>query len=165
MTTDKDPSFDPYHKWLAIPKAQRPPTLYQLLGLAQGESDAEVIEEAVIRQTTHIRAYQVGPHAEVCTRILNEISKAQQILGNPEKRAEYAFSADGGRLFSGGDEAAIHVWDVAAAREIGRVASGSRGVTAMLMTNDGKLITGGSDGVLRIWTQPRETPQATTRSD
>ena len=89
MTSEKEPSFDPYHKWLAIPKTQRPPTLYQLLGLAQGESDAEVIEEAVIRQTTHVRAYQVGPHAEACTRILNEISKAEQILRNPQKRVEY----------------------------------------------------------------------------
>jgi WD40 repeat protein len=89
MTTDKNPSFDPYHKWLAIPKTQRPPTLYQLLGLAPGESDAEVIEEAVIRQTTHVRAYQVGPHAAVCTRVLNEISKADQILRDPQKRAEY----------------------------------------------------------------------------
>ena len=60
MASGKDIAFDPYHKWLGIPKTQRPPTLYQLLGLAQGETDGEVIEEAVIRQTTHLRAYQAG---------------------------------------------------------------------------------------------------------
>ena len=46
------PGFDPYHKWLGIPKNQRSPTLYQLLGIMPGESDLEVIEEATVRQTT-----------------------------------------------------------------------------------------------------------------
>jgi WD40 repeat protein len=89
MSIDKEIAFDPYHKWLGIPKAQRPPTLYQLLGLAQGEADAEVIEEAAIRQTTHLRAYQVGPHADDCTKLLNEISAARQVLVNPQKRQDY----------------------------------------------------------------------------
>src|SRR5437763_344047 len=55
--------FDPYHKWLGIPKDQRPPTHYQLLGVVPDEKDPEVIEEAAVRQTTHIRAYQIGPQA------------------------------------------------------------------------------------------------------
>src|ERR1700749_2664010 len=80
MSTEKEAAFDPYHKWLGIPKAQRPPTHYQLLGLAQGETDGEVIEEAAIRQTTHLRAYQVGPHADDCTKLLNEVSTARQVL-------------------------------------------------------------------------------------
>lgn len=81
--------FDPYHKWLGIPRDQRPPTHYQLLGLAPGETDAEVIEEAVIRQTAHLRAYQIGPHAADCTRILNEIAKARTTLLDPAKRRQY----------------------------------------------------------------------------
>jgi len=89
MATESDVSFDPYHKWLGISKAQRPPTHYQLLGLSQGESDVEVIDEAAIRQSTHLRAYQVGPHSDVCTRILNEIARARQVLANPRKRQEY----------------------------------------------------------------------------
>jgi WD40 repeat protein len=89
MTIEKEVAFDPYHKWLGIPKAQRPPTLYQLLGLAQGETDGEVIEEAAIRQTTHLRAYQVGAHADDCTKLLNEVSSARQVLANPQKRQEY----------------------------------------------------------------------------
>ena len=89
MGTEKEAAFDPYHRWLGISKAHRPPTHYQLLSLSQGESDVEVIEEAAIRQTTHLRAYQVGPHADDCTKLLNEVSAARQVLVNPQKRQEY----------------------------------------------------------------------------
>jgi hypothetical protein len=81
--------FDPYHRWLAIPKGQRPPTYYQLLGLATDERDAEVIEEAALRQTSHVRTYQTGPYAEQCLAILNEIGQARVTLLNPDKRREY----------------------------------------------------------------------------
>jgi WD40 repeat protein len=89
MAASKDPQFDAYHKWLGIPKHLRPPTYYQLLGLSQGESDPEVIEEAAVRQSTHLRSYQIGPHAELCTKLLNEIGKAQQVLLNPQKKRDY----------------------------------------------------------------------------
>src|SRR5262245_59600964 len=81
--------FDPYHKWLGIPKGQRPPNHYQLLGIAPDEQDAEVIEEAAIRQTTHVRAYQIGPHAAECTRLLNEIAEARRTLLDPARRKQY----------------------------------------------------------------------------
>jgi hypothetical protein len=81
--------FDPYYRWLGIPKEQQPPTHYRLLGLDHGEKNVVVIEEAVIRQTTQVRAYQIGPHAAHCTKLLNEIARAQQILANPRKREEY----------------------------------------------------------------------------
>src|SRR5439155_20159787 len=81
--------FDPYHKWLGIRKDQRPPTHYQLLGIAPDEEDLEVIEEAAIRQATHVRAYQIGPHGQDCTRVLNEISQARTTLLNAAKRQEY----------------------------------------------------------------------------
>jgi hypothetical protein len=81
--------FDPYHKWLGICPGRRPPTYYQLLAISPNERDAEVIEEAAIRQTTHVRSYQLGPHAADCTRILNEIAEARQTLLNPAKREEY----------------------------------------------------------------------------
>jgi hypothetical protein len=81
--------FDPYHRWLAIPKDQRPPTYYQLLGIAPDEADTEVIEEAALRQTSHVRLYQTGPQASECTAILNEIGQARATLLNPEKRRQY----------------------------------------------------------------------------
>ncbi len=81
--------FDPYHRWLAIPKDQRPPTYYQLLGIAPDETDTEVIEEAALRQTSHVRLYQTGPQASECTAILNELGQARATLLNPEKRKQY----------------------------------------------------------------------------
>ena len=81
--------FDPYHKWLGIAKEEQPPTHYRLLGINASEKDPEVIEEAAIRQTTHVRTNQLGPHAEHCTRLLNEIARARSTLLDPEKRRQY----------------------------------------------------------------------------
>jgi len=81
--------FDPYHQWLGIPKDQRPPTCYQLLGIASDEQDLSVIEEAVIRQTAHVRNFQTGPQAVECARLLNEIALARATLTNAAKRKKY----------------------------------------------------------------------------
>src|SRR5438105_9499728 len=81
--------FDPYHKWLGIPADQRPPSYYQLLAISPREADLDVIEEAAIRQTAHVRTYQVGPYAAECTRLLNEIAQARTVLLDPGKRKEY----------------------------------------------------------------------------
>ncbi len=81
--------FDPYHQWLDIPSGRRPPTYYQLLGIAADESDAEAIKEAALRRTAHVCAFQTGPQAEACTRLLNELAQARATLLNPSARAAY----------------------------------------------------------------------------
>ena len=81
--------FDPYHKWLGIPRDQRPPTYYQLLGISPDEQDVEVIEEAALMRIAHLRNYQLGPHAEECSRLLRELGEANETLCDPEKRAVY----------------------------------------------------------------------------
>jgi curved DNA-binding protein CbpA len=81
--------FDPYHRWLAIPPGPRPPSHYQLLGVSPDETDPEVIAEAALRQTSHVRTYQTGPHAARCQALLNEISQAKVTLLDPRKRKEY----------------------------------------------------------------------------
>src|SRR5258708_4768092 len=82
-------AFDPYHRWLGIPPENRPVTHYLLLGISPKETDAEIIEDPAIRQSTHVRTYQLGPHGEVCQRVLNEIAQARSVLLNPDKRREY----------------------------------------------------------------------------
>lgn len=84
-----DADFDAYHRWLGIPKDQRPPTYYQMLGISPTETDREVINEAVIRQSTYLRTYQRGAHADLCARLLEEVAQAGQILANPKKRKAY----------------------------------------------------------------------------
>lgn len=81
--------FDPYRRWLGIPAEQRPPTYYQILGVAPDEQDAEIIEEAAMRQTAHVRTYQAGPHAEEAKKLLGEIAMARATLLKPEKRRVY----------------------------------------------------------------------------
>lgn len=81
--------FDPYRKWLGIPDGQRPPTHYQLLGIAPDERDRDVINAAVVRQSAFIRTFQNGQHAAEATRLLNEIAAAKVCLLDPAKRAQY----------------------------------------------------------------------------
>jgi hypothetical protein len=82
-------SFDPYRKWLGIPKREQPPNHYRLLALDWFEEDPEVIESAADRQMAHVRTYQSGRHAEDSQRLLNELSAARVCLLNPEKKAAY----------------------------------------------------------------------------
>jgi hypothetical protein len=81
--------FDPYRKWLGIPEDLRPPTHYQLLGIAPDELDIDVIETAVLRQSAFVRNFQSGQHAVEATRLLNEIAAARLCLLDRQKRAQY----------------------------------------------------------------------------
>ncbi len=44
------PDFDPYYRWLGLPKGQCPPTHYQLLEISPTEDDRPAIEAAINRQ-------------------------------------------------------------------------------------------------------------------
>ncbi len=81
--------FDPYHKWLGIPKDQRPPTLYQLLGISPNETDIEVIASAAARQQTFVTQFQGGPNHDAAATILLELEKAKTTLLNGAKRRKY----------------------------------------------------------------------------
>lgn len=81
--------FDPYHKWLGIPKWEQPPNHYRLLGIHLFENDPDVIEAAADRQMAHIRNYQAGKYSELSQRLLNELSAARLCLLNAEKKRAY----------------------------------------------------------------------------
>lgn len=82
-------AFDPYHKWLGIPAQEQPPNHYRLLGIELFESDRDVIANAADRQMAHVRAFQLGEHAEVCRKILNEFAAARVCLLDPARKQEY----------------------------------------------------------------------------
>jgi len=100
--------FDPYHKWLGIPKDQRPPTFYQLLGLVAEEQDPEVIEEAALRQTSHLRSYQAGQYSKECAKLLNEVSLARLTLLNPAKRQAYDAKLAGSTIKKSSEQAGVN---------------------------------------------------------
>ena len=85
----KTADFDPYHKWLGIPPEEQPPNHYRLLGLQVFESDPEVILGAVMRQSAHLKTYQLGQHAALTQKLLNEVSAAKVCLMDPQRKAAY----------------------------------------------------------------------------
>ncbi|MEM6655447.1 MAG: FHA domain-containing protein [Planctomycetota bacterium] len=77
-----------YHLLLSIPPGDRPPTHYQLLGLAPFEANEEVIEIAHRRQCRHVRAHALRFPDET-QRLLNELTEAKVCLCDPARRREY----------------------------------------------------------------------------
>jgi hypothetical protein len=83
------PAFDPYHKWLGIPREQQPPDYYRLLAIQPFESDPDVIQAAADQRMAHLRNYQTGPHSDFSQRLLNEVASARVCLLNEAKKAAY----------------------------------------------------------------------------
>ncbi|MDB5389018.1 MAG: hypothetical protein JWM11_4664 [Planctomycetaceae bacterium] len=81
--------FDPYHKWLGIPKEDQPAHHYRLLAIPLYEDDPQVIEGAADRQMSFLRRYQAGDHAEQARRLLGEVSRARLCLMKPTSKAKY----------------------------------------------------------------------------
>jgi WD40 repeat protein len=62
------------------------------------------------------------------------------------------FSPDGARFALGTDgPGAVHVWDMAARRQIANLRAGSSGVNAMAFGRDGRTLATASDETVRIW--------------
>jgi len=76
-----------------IPGREPPRTYYQVLDISPGEQDPKVIEEAAVRCSGHVRAYQLTRESE-CTLRLNEIAQALITLLDPVHRREYDLGLD-----------------------------------------------------------------------
>ena len=81
--------FDPYHKWLGIPPEDQPPTYYRLLGIRTFENDPDVIQNAADQRMALLHTLQMGTHAALSQRLLNELATAKVCLLCPERKAEY----------------------------------------------------------------------------
>ncbi len=81
--------FDPYHKWLGIPRTEQPAHHYRLLGIPVFEEDPQVIEGAADRQMAFLRKFQSGEHAADAMKLLNEISRARLCLLKPDTKSAY----------------------------------------------------------------------------
>ncbi len=92
--------FDPYHRWLGIPRHQQPANHYRLLGIELYEADPSVIDDAASRQMAHVRTYARGEHVALSQRILNELAAARICLLNPQKKVAYDCTLRGSLLDS-----------------------------------------------------------------
>lgn len=79
---------DPYD-WLGLPKAQRPPTHYQLLGVDPSVTDAATIRAAADRRTRSLLPHLNGPNALEAERLWNEVEDARDTLLDPDRRGHY----------------------------------------------------------------------------
>jgi hypothetical protein len=80
---------DAYSDWLDVPAHLRPPTYYQLLGIAPSELDPAAIAAAADRQLARLRPHAAGPRAEECRRIEAEVVQARHTLLDPVARLRY----------------------------------------------------------------------------
>ena len=81
--------FNAYHQWLSLPADETNPTYYQILGLAEFESDAAKITQAGDRAITRVRGFRPGQHAKEWSRLLDEINAAKSCLLDTAVKAEY----------------------------------------------------------------------------
>ena len=81
--------FDPYEKWLGIPKDQRPVTYYRLLGISPEETDAAIIAKAAQRRAAQLKAHQEGAQAQIHSRVSKEIAQAKATLLDSARRQRY----------------------------------------------------------------------------
>jgi hypothetical protein len=80
---------DAYSDWLDIPASFRPPTYYQLLGIAPSELDPKTIATAAGERLERLRAHNVGPRADEARRLAREVVQARDTLLDPVARLRY----------------------------------------------------------------------------
>ena len=81
--------IDPYRDWLGLTDGRRPPTLYQLLGIATTESDPKLIEAAAALQLAKVQNHLTGSNSKLAWQIVDEIALAKTTLLDPVKRSAY----------------------------------------------------------------------------
>jgi hypothetical protein len=84
-----DNAFDPYSQWLGIPPGPRPVDHYRLLGVQRFESDAGLLHTRTMQRMAEVRKYQMGPQGELALRLQQEISRAFDVLSDPQRKAAY----------------------------------------------------------------------------
>jgi RNA polymerase sigma factor (sigma-70 family) len=122
-----------------------------LLETLTGSERARLGETDLTTRKVHLVFMNGGKVAPVETRRAN--------------RACLAFSRDGRYLAVAREKPAIHLWDVLAGREVGRLEGHHGGVVSLLFGADGKhLFSGGSDTTVLTWDLTRLTQRQPARA-
>lgn len=80
---------DPYRIWLGIPKEIKNPNYYHILGIAQGESNVDVIRSAIEQRRFYIQSKRGKADAAAAKQILDLIEEAAATLLVPEFKHGY----------------------------------------------------------------------------
>jgi hypothetical protein len=96
---------DAYRHILSRSAAAPLATHYELLGVAQGESDRAALEQAMLDCVIKVRRYQVGAYQQQALELLNALGEAYVCLTDEETRREYERSLGIGRTSSYGGSA------------------------------------------------------------
>lgn len=84
-----DRAFCPYREWLNLPEMGQSPSLYQILGLPNRETDLSLIAGSAERAIAQIRAIRPGAQAEQWAELLDRLFEAREVLLNPTRKADY----------------------------------------------------------------------------
>jgi WD40 repeat protein len=80
------------------------------------------------------------------------LHRTSTLKGHTGSVTSVAFSPDGKRALSGGDDATVRLWDIADSKELRRFRGHTDGVCSVAFAPDGKrLLTAGHDGTVRLW--------------
>ena len=103
-----------------------------------------------------LAAYRIAPHVEIEGVMLAQVlafQRMEKIVETGSPVSAVAFSPDGTRLVSGGEDNTLRLWDVQTGQRIGQPLRGHGGdVLSVVFSPDGtRLASGGYDGTVRLW--------------
>ena len=81
--------FNPYRKWLGIPKNRMPANHYDLLGVSLDEEDPEVIQSAAEQRRSFVEQQRGLGHDKAVKEILYQLDEAEMTLLDFKLRRDY----------------------------------------------------------------------------